>query len=124
MATGISLKIPLRYDAQDGPYQLTKTLPETIKQNFKNLMLTVPGERIMNPEFGVGIHQLLFENENTSMLENFRERLYEQTERYLPFVKIINVETNFVDHTLNVAINYYISSLGVSDSLALQVDTK
>ena len=124
MATGISLKIPLRYDAQDGPYQLTKTLPETIKQNFKNLMLTVPGERIMNPEFGVGIHQLLFENENTSMLENFRERLYEQTERYLPFVKIINVKADIVEHTMRIAIQYYITSLGISDALSLSLDTE
>ena len=36
MATGISVKLPLVYSSEDGPYQLTKTLPETIKQNFKN----------------------------------------------------------------------------------------
>ena len=68
--------------------------------------------------------QFLFENENKDIVEIFKENLYDQTNKYLPFVKIINVETNFVDHTLNVAINYYISSLGVSDSLALQVDRK
>ena len=121
MADGISIKIPINYNEQDGPYQLTKTLPETIKQNFKNMVMTVPGERIMDPNFGVGIHQLLFENEVNDAIETFRERLYDQTKKYLPFVNIINVETNFVNHMLNVKIQYYISQLGVGDALALEV---
>ena len=122
MATGISLKIPLRYNKEDGPYQLTKTLAETVKQNFKNLVLTIPGERIMDPEFGVGVHQLLFENENNDIIEIFLERLYDQTDKYLPFIKIINVEANIVEHTLRIAIKYYITSLGVNDSLSLNVN--
>tara|TARA_R100000808_G_C2109505_1_gene124036 strand:+ start:345 stop:713 length:369 start_codon:yes stop_codon:yes gene_type:complete len=122
VATGISLKIPLRYNKEDGPYQLTKTLAETVKQNFKNLVLTIPGERIMDPEFGVGVHQLLFENENNDIIEIFLERLYDQTDKYLPFIKIINVEANIVEHTLRIAIKYYITSLGVNDSLSLNVN--
>tara|TARA_R100000008_G_C3582199_1_gene169353 strand:+ start:1656 stop:2030 length:375 start_codon:yes stop_codon:yes gene_type:complete len=121
MADGISIKIPVSYDQRDGPYQLTKTLPEAIKQNFKNLVMTVPGERIMDPDFGVGIHQLLFENEVNDAIDSFKERLYDQTKKYLPFVNIINIETNFANHTLGVSIEYYISQLGVGDAIALEV---
>ena len=53
MATGISVKLPLRVTAEDGPYALNKDLVETTKQNFKNLVLTNPGERIMDINFGV-----------------------------------------------------------------------
>ena len=122
MAEGFSVKIPLRYDKDDGPYQLTKTLPETVKQNFINLIMTVPGERVMNPDFGVGVHQLLFENEKTEVVETFKERLLEQTKKYLPFVKITNTKVDLVEHTLNIIITYYISTLGISSSLSLNID--
>ena len=38
-------------------------ISENIKQNFKNLILTVPGERVMLPDFGVGLKQYLFTNQ-------------------------------------------------------------
>jgi phage baseplate assembly protein W len=123
MTTGISVKLPLQYSAEDGPYQMTKTLPETIKQNFKHLVLTVPGERVMNPDFGVGIHQLLFEHGTNEVIEFFKERLYDQTAKYLSFLNIINVEAVMSDHTLNIKIEYFIPILGASDELALDVTT-
>ena len=124
MAAGFSLKIPLRYDKSDGPYQLTKTLPETVKQNFINLIMTVPGERIMNPDFGVGVHQILFENERGEVVEIFKERLLTQTQKYLPFIKVTNTRIDMVEHTLNIRLSYYISTLGISDALSLDVDKK
>jgi phage baseplate assembly protein W len=122
MATGISVKLPLVYNSEDGPYQLTKTLPETIKQNFKNLVFTVPGERIMDTTFGVGIHHLLFENDNDDAIDLFKERLYDQTQKYLPFVNIVNVATEMNNHTLNVEIQYFIPQLGIGDDLVINLD--
>jgi len=122
MATGISVKLPLVYSLEDGPYQLTKTLPETIKQNFKNLVFTVPGERIMDTTFGVGIHHLLFENDNDDAIDLFKERLYDQTQKYLPFVNIVNVATEMNNHTLNVEIQYFIPQLGIGDDLVINLD--
>ena len=56
---GLSPKLPIQKDPVDG-FALTKTFKEMVKQNFKNLMLTSPGERIMDPEFGVGLRRFLF----------------------------------------------------------------
>ena len=47
---------------EDGPFQLNKTIPETVKQNLKNLVFTNKGERIMDPLFGIGVYSYLFEN--------------------------------------------------------------
>jgi len=120
---GISVKLPLTYDSLDGPYASTKNLIDTVKQNFKNLVLTIPGERIMNPNFGVGIHNLLFENYTPQIEEDFLERLSTQTNRYLPFVEIIDVETDFNEakHIWNVRVHYFVRPLGVSDSLELNL---
>ena len=40
----------------------TLTTKEQIKTNLINLLLTVPGERINNPNYGIGLKNLLFEN--------------------------------------------------------------
>ena len=60
MASGITLKLPVALDELDG-LKLVKNFPELIEQNLKNLLLTMPGERIMDPTFGVGISTFLFE---------------------------------------------------------------
>ena len=59
--SSIGVKIPITYDSGDG-FTMLKTLDDTIKQNLKMLILTNPGERVMEPEFGVGIMQYLFSN--------------------------------------------------------------
>ena len=51
---GISPKLPISKNKEDG-YTLTKTYLESTQQNLKNLLLTVPGERMMDPDFGVGM---------------------------------------------------------------------
>ena len=59
---GISPKLPLIVNDLDGHYGLNKTIRQAIKQNFKNLILTSPGERVMDIQFGVGLRNYFFEN--------------------------------------------------------------
>ena len=54
MARGLSPKLPVSTDPIDG-YALNKTYAEVVTQNLKNLILTAPGERMMDVDFGVGI---------------------------------------------------------------------
>lgn len=125
MATGISAKLPLRVTAEDGPYGLTKDLASTVKQNFKNLVLTAPGERVMDANFGVGIYAMLFENYNSEVQSQMRDRITSQVSEYMPFVKIRSVnfdDTDIDSNQIYVAINYYIEPLNFSDELALSLN--
>ena len=121
MSYGYTAKLPLSYDYEDGAFKLTKGVPETVKQNFKNLLLTIPGEKMMDPDFGVGLQQLLFENEDDNIYPLLNERIQTQVSRYMSFLDIINVETGFEEHTLHVRIDYFISALGISDALSVDV---
>ena len=125
MAAGISVKLPLRVTAEDGPYALTKDLVSTTKQNFKNLVLTSPGERVMDINFGVGIYGLLFENYNSDIKEKTKARIVEQAAAYIPFIQIrsINFQDTEIDsNKLSIAINYYISPLNYEDILNLNLN--
>lgn len=121
MTTGISAKLPLAYTKSDGPYLLTQDLTENTKQNLKNLIFTNPGERVMDPNFGVGFYALLFENATDDILEDLKERLFTQVGKYLPFVQILDVTTKIEENTANLRVEYIIPTLSVSDTLNLDV---
>ena len=125
---GISVGLPLAYSNQDGPYELNKTILEAIKQNFKNLILTSPGERVMLPEFGVGIYAFLFENINDETFNRVAEKIAEQTSIYLPVINLESVDfiTSDEDSTIGgneigVVIKYNILPYNGSDELKITV---
>jgi len=125
MAIGISVKLPLRVTGEDGPYGLTKDLATTVKQNFKNLVLTTPGERIMDTNFGCGAFGLLFENYSLDMKDKFKARVYEQVKSYMPFITVrqVNFDDSDIDSNLiKIAINYYIKPLNFNDSVLINLN--
>ena len=67
-------KLPLVVDGSTG-YRMIDNYTDLVKQNFKNLMLTNPGERMMDPTFGVGITTFLFEIDNP--ISNFYTKMSE-----------------------------------------------
>ena len=55
-----SPKLPLLINGSNG-YENNQTVLADIQQNLKMVLLTSPGERIMDPNFGVGMKRYLFE---------------------------------------------------------------
>ena len=122
---GFSPKLPLTLDPDDG-YTLTKTLKEVAKQNFKMLVLTNPGERMMDPEFGVGILAYLFENNSKATQGRIDARIREQTSKYLPYIQIESIlfksmedRPELAENFLGVSIAYSIKKLAVRDVLEI-----
>ena len=122
--SGYSVKLPLSYDLGDGPYALNKDLASVVKQNLKMLILTNPGERVMDTDFGVGAKSLLFNNINSEENGRIQSKIYEQINKYLPFVVIesINIQdsqidTSLNDNSLSISIQYYVPNLKQQDTL-------
>jgi len=127
---GISVKLPLTYNSFDGPYTLNKKTKEAVRQNFKNLVLTAPGERVMDPQFGVGMRNFLFEQMNDSLFSKISERIRAQVRSYLPFVFVEHItfdsmETNpnIGPNELQVTIQYNILPLDAEDTLSITAAT-
>ena len=119
---GISPKLPLLVDAIDGHYGLTKTLRETVQQNLKNLMLTVPGERVMDSFFGVGLKKYLFENITPEVTSKIEGDIITQVRKYMSFLSITRLMVGGSETEmgkLNILIEYQISNLGSTDKLFL-----
>lgn len=124
MANGISVSLPLNYDKQDGPFKLNKTIEDSVKQNFQNLILTVKGERIMDPDFGVGISSFLFENYDPTTEHRIREEALRQTKKYMPFINILEFKISEAATNNNqfyIYIRYSVNSLNTLDELTFVV---
>tara|TARA_R110001606_G_scaffold15039_5_gene62362 strand:- start:564 stop:956 length:393 start_codon:yes stop_codon:yes gene_type:complete len=91
MSKGLSPKLPLAKDPQDG-YALNKEYVELVQQNLKMILLTAPGERIMEPEFGVGLRNYLFQNNTKQTQRVIDSKIREQVALYMPFVEVISVQ--------------------------------
>ena len=118
MAT-LGVKLPITRDSING-FTMLADFHSTIKQNLKMIVLTNPGERVMNPDFGVGIMSYLFENYNDNIFVEIENDIREQVARYLPVViikRILFDNTNQSTNTLGVSIEYLIPALGIKDLL-------
>ena len=121
--SGIAVKLPFARSSEDG-FATTKTIEETIKQNFKSLLLTRPGERIMDPDFGVGMDTFLFENFNDGTFSSINKRIVDQVNVYMPQITIERIDFNSSEqdqNQLNITIRYRIDPLGTTDILDFPV---
>lgn len=91
---GISPKLPLSVTPEDGTYGLTKSVTEAITQDLKMILLTNPGERIMDSSFGVGLKRFLFEQKATTTYDAISSKILQQVGRYLPQIKIEKILFN------------------------------
>lgn len=123
---GISAKLPLARDPDDG-IGLNKDFRDSVRQNIIMLLLTIPGERMMIPDFGVGLKTYLFEQDNEPLRQEISAKFREQLDRYLPFVDLINIsyasqadDPTISENTLVIGIEYAIVPLDAVDVLVLE----
>ena len=119
---GFGPRLPIGISRSEG-FALTRTLAENVKQNLKNLILTSPGERVMVPQFGVGIRNFLFQNVDSTLTGRVESAIVNQIELFMPALEIINLDVSVIeDHVLHIELRYSISGILSDDVLNLSID--
>ena len=121
--SSLSIKIPLTYDPSDG-FTTIKNFNELAKQHLKMLILTNPGERIMEPTYGVGAKRFLFDNQGMETMIILRETIIEQAKRYIPAVRILDIifdDSQIDRNSFKLSIQYSIPQLGFSDFISITI---
>ena len=90
--TYIGLSFPLRRD-KFNDFSMTKNSLEQAQHNLKNLLLTYPGERVGQPEFGSRLRELCFEQIDDTLPERIEEEVRRAVSVWLPYINIIDVAT-------------------------------
>ena len=92
---------------------------DAIKSNLINLLLTEPGERIMEPTFGLGLKNKLFENNIN--VEELKLQIGDKINQFIPQVSLMDVDAQLDQnlHTLLITISYKIMNTGESDAIEI-----
>ena len=121
--SSLGVKLPLTQDSGDG-FTMIKSIKGMVKQNFKMLLLTNPGERVMEPNFGVGLKTYLFASATEDIQAQIGAKIREQVQLYLPIIRIRDMQfglSNIDTNTLAMQIIYDIPSLGLQDLIEFTI---
>ena len=100
----VGIRFPLDH-SPEGFFYKTKTVLEQSKANLQNLLLTTPGERIFQPEFGSQLKSIVFE-QGEDIPNRIEEAIRSAVDKFLAYINIENVFTTQQDNQVNVSIEF------------------
>jgi|TARA_R110002074_G_scaffold177792_2_gene341345 uncharacterized protein len=120
-----AVKLPITRNNIDG-FTMIKDFKTLISQNLKMLILTDPGERVMDPEYGVGARTYLFSNFSTSVYVDIETNIKKQVAMYMPMISIDQIafdkRPETIDrNTLAMRIVYRIPAINVTEMLEFTI---
>ena len=89
----VGMDLPIRRgDDKDGWFATSKTTMEAVKNNIVNLLSTTTGERLMQPNLGVDLRNILFEQVDESTELRIQDIILDAFEIWLPFVQVLDIK--------------------------------
>jgi phage baseplate assembly protein W len=91
-----------RKSNSNGIFAVNYTTLTQAKDNLVNLILTKKGERLMQPEFGCDIHNLLFEQiTEESIASDIENSILDAVNTWLPYLNISNIIFDYDDNDID-----------------------
>lgn len=90
---GWGFDFPLGVDAQGGLAMVTGA--PNIERSIRLIIGTAYGERPMRPEFGCGIHDLIFESASTELISRIQIQVTASLKRWETRADILAVDVSF-----------------------------
>ena len=89
-----------------------------IARAVRNIVLTTPGEKFFDPDFGSSVGEILFENVDDITAVSIRDEIRSSLSNYEPRVELIDVEVdpNFDENQFDVTITYRIIGVDLPPS--------
>ncbi len=103
----VGVRFPLDH-SQEGFFYKTKTILEQAKANMRNLLLTSKGERVMQPEFGSTLMDVIF-NQGPDVENDIDEAIREAVSNWLPYVIINEINMFQQGNQVDVSIDFSVS---------------
>lgn len=97
---------------------------EAIKQNFKMLLLTRKGEYVMDLNYGIGLPDYLFLQEQEIDTGTLEGEIREQVETYLPYMTISKIEIKIdeINPVMSIRVEFYYNGILIPEIFELEVN--
>jgi phage baseplate assembly protein W len=104
---GVGTGFPVALDATTGRIARAE-YEESVRQSILIILGTAKGERLMRPQFGCGIHDLVFENVSSATSGRVQQAVHEALLRLEPRIDVISVDvtTGSEGNVLLIEIEY------------------
>ena len=119
VSQAIGIDLPLNGPAVFKSNYQTK---DAIKNNLINFFLTNPGERYLNPEFGGGLREFIFEQMSNNTIQTLNEDISEKLSESFPDVNVEKLDILREDdnNTIIVSLTYSIINTNIEDNISIQ----
>lgn len=100
--------MPVDVDPRTG-FIASTAYEEDIRQAILIILETAPGERVMRPDFGCGIHSLVFEALDSTTLQRIRSEVETALRQYEARIEVLGVtvdENASFEGTLLIELEY------------------
>ena len=117
----IAIGVSLPFNAP-GVFNSTYTTKDQIKSNLIDLLLTTRGERVMNPLFGTGLREFLFEGITESNIGNLKVDLINSINIFIPEVSVIdiNIIPSYDSNSIELNLDYLLNISNTPDQVTVQ----
>ena len=89
----IGIDLPFRKsDGVEGWFKSTETTIDAVKNNITNYLKTHKGERYLQPNFGLGLRNYLFEQFTDELRLQIENEILDGFEFWLPFVQVRDIQ--------------------------------
>lgn len=117
------LSWPLEVEIDHGQLRFAED-NASIRQVIWNILATRPGERLMRPDFGAGLHNYIHQPNNETTRNLIKDAVFRSVTRWEPRVELTSVQvlpdTEQISH-VNVSIHYRLRQNGASGQLDLNL---
>ena len=114
----VGINIPF---SVDGVFSSNYQTKDAIKNNLINYMLTGRGERFMNPTFGSGLRNFLFEQIDNQKLDTLSDTIAQEVSMMFPKVVVsyLNINPDADRNTIELVISYQIKYTNIADTVSI-----
>jgi len=114
----VAIGVDLPFNA-NGVFRSTYESKDAVKVNLVNYLLTNPGERIGNPDFGAGLRAFVFEQITEGNLDFLEDKIEEDIRNNIPNVDLqnVNVTSDPDMNQITLSLFYSIARTGITDNV-------
>lgn len=120
-SVGVGVGLPF---SSGDVFNTTYTTQEAIKANLINFLLTGTSERFMNPTFGIGLREILFEQMTQDIDEQLQAIIRSGLATWFQNVQVIEIKTQPSpdSNTYAIYLRYSILNTNIQDELLINFE--
>jgi phage baseplate assembly protein W len=90
-------------------FNQTYSTTTQVRSNIINYVLTRKGERVLNPDFGLGLEQYLFDDINSTVLNSIQNLITDDLTNLFPTITLQSVTAtpDYDTNAIDIEIKYY-----------------